>query len=371
MYLFIIYTFFLFASFVKSNVKYKKLTDYCYFFFLWLFSSTTMNGKDKLSYEGMFLSINPNDIHAAFSQVVVDKGYYFLNLVVRFFTDEFVIFLMTASLITTFLTFKAFKYFEFVYKIRIELIFLVYLPTVFIAAQMGALRQSIAIAIFLFSFRYLLENKNVKYLICILFASTFHMSALILMLLPLFFYFKGRKKLLIIALVHLSFFIFLMYISSTVEIGRLMSYAKDSASYGMIGVLERLTFLSLFLFIYMKRNNDDKVTILMEIYFLYVLQSFVFDSFFAVMYRIKLYYFGLFSVLFPILFCKMTYHKANLGRFILYLYGIIQVVAFTSPQEVKDYFFPYRNYFFDEHTNSETQRINDTISEFNILFELK
>jgi len=60
-------------------------------------------------------------------------------------------------------------------------IFLYFTLAIFYFAHLNLIRQFAAVAIFLFSIRYILNKKLFKYIVCIVFASCFHFSAIVML----------------------------------------------------------------------------------------------------------------------------------------------------------------------------------------------
>ncbi|MGL0818280.1 EpsG family protein [Vibrio vulnificus] len=75
------------------------------------------------------------------------------------------------------------------YYIGLSIVIFLCFP-IFYLASFNGVRQFIAVSIFLFSIRYILEKNIVKYLFCVAIACAFHMSAVIL--LPLYYVLNSK-----------------------------------------------------------------------------------------------------------------------------------------------------------------------------------
>jgi hypothetical protein len=124
------------------------------------------------------------------------------------------------------------------------------------------IRQSIAILIFYIAYcKYLEKDKNIKYCILILFASLFHISAIVLLLLPLFKKMKINKRNVIITLSVFAFVaIFIFQILSILGLHNNPYYkmAIQRETMSIVGLIECLLItlvLSVCYYIHKKDNS--------------------------------------------------------------------------------------------------------------------
>lgn len=153
-------------------------------------------------------------------------------------------------------------------------VFLYIFSPAFMLIQASAMRQSLAIAIFIFSLNYLFKKDAVRYFLSIYVASLFHSSALVL--LPIFFLrFIDWRINKTAALVIISVFILLFVFPSTV--GRLQILFVNAyferyeiyQDFGMGGIGSGLgviyfSFL-LILIMYFENLQDKKTSIIFKI----------------------------------------------------------------------------------------------------------
>lgn len=119
-----------------------------------------------------------------------DIGFGFLQMVLQMFSDDAQILVFTTAVITNALiVFVLFKYSR-----MLELSIFVYITGGLYLISMNGIRQFLAAAIIFLATKYLIEGNWLKYFIVVIFASTFHQSALILI--PIFFLvrFKAWSK---------------------------------------------------------------------------------------------------------------------------------------------------------------------------------
>jgi len=131
-----------------------------------------------------------------------DKGFYWLNKVIIYFTKDYAWLFAVTSLIITAIVFLAIKQ----YSVNIPISILMFVIGGFYFTSFNIIRQWITIAIFLYSLRFIEQKKIIKYMVCVLIAATFHLSALVY--LPIYFIgavkINFKRFLLISALAILS-----------------------------------------------------------------------------------------------------------------------------------------------------------------------
>ncbi len=107
----------------------------------------------------------------------------------------------TYALIWTIFIYKTFDYYNN-HSLGILIIFIIG----FVFVEMDQMRQGTAIAVFLYSIRFIKESDFKKYLLCILFATIIHYSALILIIFYFANKYKPKKKLYAIIIILLFMF---------------------------------------------------------------------------------------------------------------------------------------------------------------------
>jgi transmembrane protein EpsG len=251
--------------FLAGLAKSKK-SDYWLrlsFTLIFLFLSLRYNyGNDYKSYLEHFVDIQHFDIEGRF-----EPAWQLLCLLFK----PIGFFAMTAFLAA----FNCFVYYRFVKKYVPPVyywlaVFLYVFNPYLMLVQSSAMRQSIAISIFLISIEYLYKKDIVRYFLCIGLASLFHQSALIL--LPLFLIFVidwkvTNMKAAILFILFLLLLVFSNYLAPYLNVfivkyfSKYELYQEGAAKLGSgIGVLYKMIFMAFFLY-YAKFNKGKNVVL--------------------------------------------------------------------------------------------------------------
>lgn len=139
---------------------------------------------------------------------------------------------------------------------------LLYYFFMYVTLNMEVMRESIAVAIFLLSWHYLKERKLLKYYLCAILAIFFHISALILLFIPLvflpgirnFFYFGMRTIFIVLGVLIVGFAIryYLFDLIQIISINEKMTELAHKYAGNDLGGLKTLNIFGAFntLFIY-------------------------------------------------------------------------------------------------------------------------
>lgn len=159
-------------------------------------------GTDYFNYEYIFKNISLNNISAEFS-------YDFLSIFIKkFFSNAQIIFLVTSFIILMLFFISIPKYSK-----RYELSIFLFITMYHFYYSMNIVRQYIAISIVLYGIRYIFSENFKKYLFCVIFASTFHSSAIIAIII----YFLRKKFLLDNHITTIIIFLFALLVYNNVE----------------------------------------------------------------------------------------------------------------------------------------------------------
>jgi len=189
------------------------------FLLIFLFLALRYNfGNDYKNYLNGFLDINRQNTinyHDKFGHFEI--GWVFLN---RQFRD-LGFFVMTAflALVNCLIYYKFIKKYTPVQYYWLA-VFLYIFNADFMLTHLSAMRQSIAIGLFIFSIDYLYKKDAIRYFLCIGLASLFHSSALIL--LPVYFlgfvnWKINRLSGIVIIILFVSLFISQKYVSLNLD----------------------------------------------------------------------------------------------------------------------------------------------------------
>ncbi|HBC3604841.1 TPA: EpsG family protein [Vibrio parahaemolyticus] len=176
---------FIIILFIVAGLRYDVGTDFStYVYFINLIN----NGHDTYMESGFELMI----------KLLLDSGF-----------EEQSVFFVSSLITITFFYFFIIKHSE-QYTFSVIIFFLF---PIFYLASFNGVRQFIAISIFLYSIRFILEKKLTSYCIIIVVGSFFHKT--ILLMLPLYFILNKRlgvKKTILTSILFVSFVSFLPFI---------------------------------------------------------------------------------------------------------------------------------------------------------------
>jgi hypothetical protein len=167
-------------------------------------------GNDYIPYFERFYELNRGDFNSINPLLVKGNeiGWVYLNLLFKpfgFFGMQ--IFLAGFSCFILYRFIKKYVHQKYYWLAIFIYIFQPYHLLVF----SSAMRQSVAISLFLFAFDYLIQKKPIHYVLVILFASLFHTTSLILLPLIFLSYVKITPKMGYIFLIFLIPFLLLFY----------------------------------------------------------------------------------------------------------------------------------------------------------------
>lgn len=131
----------------------------------------------------------------------IEYGYLFLESFIKLFTNSYTAFLFFYNFIMFFFLVKGIKNFK---NINIQLF--LFFCFIFLHYSMNAYRQAIAMVIFYYSIKFILERKFCQYLLCILLACMFHKVSILLI--PVYFVVNVRFNVISIFIVIFFCFLF-------------------------------------------------------------------------------------------------------------------------------------------------------------------
>lgn len=186
----------------------------------------------------------------------------------EFFNDSHIPFLISISSIVLILTYSSIvKYSE--YKV---LSLFCFLMLGFYTYHFNGARQAIAIAIFLYSLRYILQSDAKKYLACLAVGFLFHKS--ILICLPFYYFFRQPLTARMVTLIVLSSTIIAFSITSLVDFAsgfdqRYSNYASGDFDGG--GLVSSVFYIAMLFWLYFIRNINNINNTLYDISILSIL----------------------------------------------------------------------------------------------------
>jgi len=170
----------------KRILKYKSVYRHFFIFAsgitFWLFASVRyVIGFDYRFYEKIFLSASNRNLAELLTSKTIEPGYSFLNLATSYLGGNYRAFLFIFHLIFTLLVFTWISRYSPSPWLSIYL----FVTLQYFALSMNFLRQALAAAIILWIYPFLKTRRFLPCIAIILFASTFHRTALAM--LPLCF----------------------------------------------------------------------------------------------------------------------------------------------------------------------------------------
>ena len=157
-------------------------------------------GTDWDSYYEIFQ--NAKSIKGEF---YVEPTFFLINYICHSVSDSYTFLLFVLATIIFFCTFNSFK------NLSYPLIaYLIYFSTTF--GDIMFVRQSISIAIVLYSFKYIFKKQKKKFIICSIIASCFHVSTIAVF--PLYYIYHKNLKWKKVFFIFIVIFIISLYLST-------------------------------------------------------------------------------------------------------------------------------------------------------------
>jgi hypothetical protein len=340
-----------------SNNNLRKDLNYLILFFC-IFLLTFIAGfrgnidGDYNSYLEMYNTINKHS-----NEYIVEPGYAIINTIFYKLGLSFhgLVFFIAILCIPPKLIF-IYKYSD-----NYLLSILIYFSTFYFLFDFTQIRQGCAVTFFILSLRYIINKSFIKYLICILIASSFHVASLVL--LPMYFFLNIKYNQLIlycllffctiITLLQyrfpiLNFFLNLENINQ-VYLNK-ANYYNSSETFSYLSIKQIL--LSFALVFIRDKLVDIKFSIkniLINIYLFGIIITTIFNQASEISYRLK--WFFLWSeclvVIFIVNFLIIKYGiKRKFLYFILIIYyNISLLILLNNLSNNGEFIFPYKLFF--------------------------
>lgn len=298
-------------------------------------------GADTASYINNFLSLKSETS----STEDFELGFYYFKRFISSFTESPSVYLMVNSFI--FLS----SIFIFLYRYSKEafLSIIIFISLGYYQFSFSGLRQSIAIAILLFSYKFIIEKKLLYFFIIVMVAAQFHNSALIFLAAYPIAHLKinlWHYVYLFSLLALISFFGYFILdnLISLLKMdflsGRFRAYYGNLSTVSLSAFYILLSIWSFCYVIYKKYDRNDQLTILLNIVFIGLLfQSLT--PLLAEFFRLSMYFniFTLALVPNSILMIRSSFNRGLVYVIILILF-ILNYVLFGI-----DNYGPYKFYW--------------------------
>jgi len=336
-------------AWLEGNTQFKHGLKIS-FGLIFLFLALRYNyGSDYKSYLELFRNINRYPGISIFDSFWnAESGWILLNRICK----PIGFFGMTAMLAIL----NCYIYYSFIKKyVPLKYywlsIFLYIFNSTFFLTHSTAMRQSVAIGLFIFSLDYLYKKKALQYFLCVAAASLFHSSALMLIpvyLLGVFNWKLNKKSGIILFSILLSLFIWgkllLPYIINFISLYFIKFLFYDIAitetkSGSGLGLLFQILLFSFTLYYALSQENENSLLFKIAlIAFLFIPLTFVI----FMIDRIQMYFLTVTIAVYPIIFSniKVTLFKYG-ALFILMLYTLYDFSLFFQSPVWKDTFSTY------------------------------
>lgn len=343
--LMLVFTFLLGLGIMKNNENQQKKYICIILAFLILFSVMGFRygvGQDYFyTYKPVFEYILQNGEYSN-----IEFGYVILNKIVQLFTNDYAgIFLVTS-----------FLFVYFIYKAILEqssniaLSIFILIAGCFYFYAMNVVRQSIAIAIFIYSLKYIENKKFWKYMICIIFASMLHNIALIFI--PVYFIANKKMNFKFFAILAIGVVITMPVFIKIINIifegtkyGNYITGYYATSENSMISPLINLILLVVCFLLSKKQDNDQRLNMYKNIHAIGVFTSIYIGAIpLASRIFVNFYHIGILSI--PYLISKFKNKKT---REILYILCIcVFIFYFTYSVGIKNgnKVLPYNTIFY-------------------------
>lgn len=335
---------------ISNTIAKRKFYAPFYFmgvFFLFVFMAfrDVSIGTDLKTYLPLFEKLKSSsliDFIGINSEFIgYEKGYLLLNYIISFFGDSRLLLVIISGIYIYSVSHLISKFSPLPF-----LSLLLFVLANFYFSGMNLLRQYLAIAVLLFSLRYVINRSFIRFIIIVLIASSIHRTALVFTLIYFLYPIQLTRRyvVFVVSISLLSYFVlgqFLFsYLLSLMELSKFEKYILAGANGGMIFYLFILCFASLMIFIpFDKRNESTNRTFFHMMLLALLVQSFAVTI--AELARLTQYFFISFIVYLPCLVscCK----RAGVRLVLIVSFTILMLGYFIiTAQNNTDSVIPYK-----------------------------
>lgn len=368
----------IFLLFLLQGTIERKFLYFLVFLLSFCFAGFSFkNGWDANSYIGWFQLIE----HSGFDGVVgltkyVEPGFVFLMFIFTVIKAPYALFIIVFSLVTNIFYYKFCKEFKVNYIAFILLFFV----TTYTRLELSTLRQGIAVALFVYSLKFVLNQKFLQYMVICIIAGFFHRTAFLLILIypVLILNLNARKHYVCIFLG-----LFILLLTPIFNIAELILMKVQMFAGGVVGAVlfqklnfylqesisifnpQRLILLPFYLLFVFYRIRSNQYRILLNL----LLLQFILNFYLAFLPNVILlrfeYYFifgwiGLFCLQVNRLLNKSVMQQTAVTFALLIFLNFKLMLLFKSEADQKVY-FPYRSSLEIPFYNMDDVRSEDEI----------
>ncbi len=336
------------------DIQHKIMAIFVYCLFVFQVGLRWQTGTDWEPYLLHFESLHTmKDVY--YSLTGFELGYSSFILLVKFLWNSYTVSLLVQAILYYLLIFSAFKKLTPYFFVSL----LVFYATTL--GVMGSNRQLLALAICLYSIKYIIDKDSLKFFLLVAFAFMFHSSAVLFIV----FYFLNRdiKTVFIYATLIVSFIIgktnfpFLVFSFIGESLGvmgayKVMvytgSYQEEAVSLSIFGLLKRIIFITLFMYNY--KILTEKLIyykIIFNGYFVGLVIYALFSSTILILVNRGSLYFTVMEGL--LLACQFIILKDKhlTVNFLILLFIASIFLLFQSISGYADLFIPYKGVYFN------------------------
>lgn len=358
----------------KQNDVVKSIRLYCIFSYLIFLGCRGFIGWDWMSYYPFFLSLPVvGDVNYWEKLIGFEKGFVFFASLSKSICNNYFALQLFVVAFYLYAVDKLLMRYARIYSLG----FLVFLVMGGFATQTDLLRNSISIALFLLSIKYIESRKVKQYMLLNGIGLLFHTSSIVFFLLYYMLQRRYDRKLLMVLFLigNIIFLLQIQYLKPVLSflvspIGGDVKYLVDlyfadnenANFYGIsIGYLERLLTTSLFLIYYDRIIRSAKSNLIfLNLYVLYFISFFYFGEIRMVTLRFSNLFTCSYWILYPALFCVISL-KNNKILFILFVsfYSLFKMHGLSNLPIFKYNLFFFENLKERYEQRKETSRIID------------
>jgi transmembrane protein EpsG len=348
----------------KFNANSRNIVLFFLFLVFWLVAGLRYEtGVDWPGYTIFFNHIDniTNLFAGSFASIKNSEfeiGFTLLNSALKLFTNNVQVLFLLIAFVTNIMLFISLKN----YSSHIFVSLMIYFSTLYFITDMDVIRQCIALNIFFYSLKYIIDKSIYKYFLVIFIASLFHQTALLL--LPMYFFlnkqFKISTLLILVGIVYIIFIFkipwlrltvgyLIDFISSGAFSIKLTSYLNNSSRIFGIGFIANLVVL---VFALLKRKQLKTNTMFNLLLNMYVFNLIVYYSTWelSILSSRFRFYFLIGNIVLLTYFLDV--YKEKLKKYVVFVFIIFyclfygRIYFFEFPEAIS--YNPYQNYFLYE-----------------------
>lgn len=246
-------------------------------------------GTDYIGYQ-LHYSLCPSELNSSYFSAngTFEKGYRFLMNVCKSIGFSFELFVALISIFEMLMLNRFIKK----YCGHKCIALLLFFPSFYLTYYFSALRQGIALSIFIgLGVPLIMDKKWLKYIILTFVVASIHKSAYVMLLIPLLINIKP-KSLLIIAVIMLGAAIVLNAVGIYSSIANLLDKAAyENSGIGWSAIVRKAVEFVLVIILYKDRpDNDDFLNIILKIYYIGIIVAMFFYNNALILGRLTIYF---------------------------------------------------------------------------------